>query len=258
MTVNGLKTEVVARGKGRPLLLLHPELGLSATAPVIDHLAEGFAVTAPSLPGFGRTELPRSYSHIDDLAYFALDLMDTADLRGALLVGIGMGGWVAAEMAVKSCERLSGLVLANPVGIKTGDREHRDMLDIFALPQRELEARCFADPGVGRFDLSTASDEDIYIRLRNRETTVLMGWSPYMHDPKLAGRLHRIRVPSLVLWGTADGIAPISYGRSYAERIPNARFETIDKAGRFPHLDQPAQFARAVAGFAKGLPPAQA
>lgn len=254
MTVSGLKTEVVTRGKGRPLLFLHPELGISATAPVIDRLAENFAVTAPSLPGYGRTELPRAYSHIDDLAYFTLDFMDALDLSGAIMVGVGIGGWVAAEVAVKCCARLSGLVLANPVGIKTGDREHRDMLDIFALPQKELEAKTFADPSHAKFDPQTASEEEVYIRLRNRETTVLLGWSPYMHDPKLYGRLHRVKVPSLVLWGTEDRIAPMSYGQAYAKRIPDARFETIEKAGRFPHLEQPAAFARSIAAFAKDVP----
>ncbi|MCW5770260.1 MAG: alpha/beta hydrolase [Rhodospirillaceae bacterium] len=254
MTVNGLKTEVVTRGKGRPLLFLHGELGITPAAPVIDHLAESFAVTAPSMPGYGRTEMPRAYSHVDDLAYFILDFMDAIDLKDAILVGAGVGGWVAAEVAVKNCQRLAGLVLANPVGIKTGDREHRDMLDVFALPQKELEAKSFADPSLAKFDVQAASEEEVYIRLRNRETTVLIGWSPYMYDPKLAGRLHRVSVPSLVLWGTEDRIAPMSYGQAYAKLMPQARFETIAKAGRFPHMEQPAAFARSIAAFAKDVP----
>jgi pimeloyl-ACP methyl ester carboxylesterase len=84
---------------------------------------------------------------------------------------------------------------------------------------------------------------------RSRESTGRYAWSPYMHDPKLKGRLHRIRVPTLVLWGAADRVTELEYGRAYAAAIPDARFETIEGAGHFPHLEQPQAFARAVSGF---------
>lgn len=250
VSVNAIKTEIVRRGQGKPLLFLHPELGISATAPVIDALAQKFGVVAPSLPGYGRTDFPRPWNSVDDLAYFTLDLLEALDLRDVTLVGVSLGGWVAAEVATKSCERISAVVLANPAGIKTGDREHRDMLDIFALPQKELEARTFVDTDFVRFDPQAATEEEVFIRLRNRETTVLVGWSPYMYNPKLMGRLHRIKVPTLVLWGEADRIAPESYGRTYAQRIPGAKFETIAKAGRFPHIEQPVEFAKRIGAFA--------
>ena len=71
-----------------------------------------------------------------------------------------------------------------------------------------------------------------------------------MHDPKLKGRLHRIDVPTLVLWGAQDRIVAPDYGRAYAAAIPNARFATIDQAGHFPHLEQPDEFASQVLSFA--------
>ena len=85
---------------------------------------------------------------------------------------------------------------------------------------------------------------------RNREATARFTWSPYMHDPKLKGRLHRIDVPTLFLWGDAGSHRDEpEYGRAYAAAIPDARFETIERAGHFPHLEQPEAFARAVFGF---------
>jgi pimeloyl-ACP methyl ester carboxylesterase len=253
LSVNAIKTEIVRRGSGKPLLFLHPELGILPTAPVLDTLGAHFAVTAPSLPGYGHTEFPRAWSTVDDLAYFTLDLLEALDLRDVILVGVSLGGWVAAEVATKSCERIAGIVLANPAGIKTGDREHRDMLDIFALGQKDLEAKTFADPRHAAFDPVAATEDAVHVRLRNRETTVLLAWSPYMYNPKLALRLHRIKVPTLVLWGEADRIASESYGRSYAQRIPGAKFQTIAKAGRFPHIEQPQEFARLVAEFGKSI-----
>ena len=79
---------------------------------------------------------------------------------------------------------------------------------------------------------------------------------PYMHDPKLRSRLHRIRIPTLFLWGKQDGILSESYGRAFAAAVPGARFELIDKAGHFPHIEQPQVFADRVFAFAssQGIP----
>jgi pimeloyl-ACP methyl ester carboxylesterase len=250
VSVNAIKTELVQKGSGPPLLFLHPELGIAPSAPVLDRLAATFAVTAPSLPGFGHTDMPRSWSSTDDLAYFTLDLLETLDLRDVTLVGASFGGWVAAEVATKSCERIRRVVLANPSGIKTGGPLHRDMVDVFALPQADLEAKAFHDTSFAKFDPQAASEDEVYVRLRNRESTVLFGWSPYMYNPKLLGRLHRIKVPTLVLWGASDKLASADYGRAYARAIPGARFETIERAGRFPHIEQPDEFAKRIAAFA--------
>jgi pimeloyl-ACP methyl ester carboxylesterase len=84
---------------------------------------------------------------------------------------------------------------------------------------------------------------------RSRESTGRYAWSPYMHNPKLKGRLHRINVPTLVLWGAADRVVKPEYGRAYAGAIPIARFATIEGAGHFPHLEQPVAFAREVTNF---------
>jgi len=249
MKIAGIETEIVERGTGRPLLFLHPEIGLDPNAPFIAKLAERFRVVAPSHPGFGHSALPKGFG-VDDLAYFYLDLIETLDLRDIVLVGVTFGGWIAAEIATKSTERISHLVLANPVGIKTGGREHSDLADIFGLTQAELDERSFHDPSVAAFDPKAASEDEVFVRLRNRESAALFAWSPYMHNPKLAARLHRVRVPSLVLWGESDRIAPIDYGRAFAATLPDARFEPVAKSGRYPHLEQPELFARRIADFA--------
>src|SRR5215813_3328387 len=137
IVVSGINVEVIERGRGRPLLFLHPEVGIERTAPVLDDLARGARVLVPSHPGFGRSELPRWMSTVDDLAYFYLDFLEALDLRDVTLVGVSFGGWIAAAIAVKSAERLSRLVLANPIGIKVADRETRDIVDVFALTDAE-------------------------------------------------------------------------------------------------------------------------
>jgi pimeloyl-ACP methyl ester carboxylesterase len=250
VVVNGVSVEVIERGRGRPLLFLHPGIGIERTAPVLDHLARGARVIAPSHPGFGRSELPRWMNTVDDLAYFYLDFLAALDLRDTIVVGVSIGGWIAAEIAVKSTERLSHLVLANSVGIKVGDRETRDIVDIFAITDREFSQIAYFDPRVGERDYAAMPDADVQIVARNREATARFAWSPFMHNPKLKHRLHRIDIPTLFLWGANDRVLSEPYGRAFCAAVRGARFELIERAGHFPHLEQPEEFARRVFAFA--------
>lgn len=252
LAIHGVALELVERGKGRPLLFLHPghpSGRLDPKAPVLEALAADARVLAPTHPGFGGTPAPRELTTVDDLAYLYLDLLDALDLRDVVVAGVSLGGWIAAEMAVKSTERISALVLANAVGIKPGERETRDIADIYAITDKQLAELVWADPARMSPNPNMLPDSDLIAMARSRESTGRYAWSPYMHNPKLKGRLHRIRIPTLVLWGTADKVTKVEYGRSYAAAIPAARFETIQDSGHFPHLEQPQAFAQAVADF---------
>jgi pimeloyl-ACP methyl ester carboxylesterase len=255
ITANDIRVEAVEMGRGRPLLFLHPEIGIDPAAPVLERLAAHARVIAPSHPGFGGSAQPRAFTTIDDLAYFYLDLLDALDLRDTVVVGSSLGAWIAAEIAIKSTARISHLVLANPVGIKISDRETRDIVDIFATADNELHDLLYFDPTVAVRDYKAMPEDDVRRVARNREATARYAWSPFMHDPKLKGRLHRIRIPTLCLWGSADRMSAQSYGRAYCAAIPGARFETIERAGHFPHIEQPDEFARRVFAFVEGTAP---
>jgi pimeloyl-ACP methyl ester carboxylesterase len=248
-TIDGLQIEILSRGSGKPLLFLHSELGIEPSAPIVGRLAKGRQLIAPSHPGFGRSEVTRSLTTVDDLAYFYLDLLEALDLREVALVGVSFGAWIAAEIAIKSTARLSHLVLAGAVGIKVGDRETRDIPDIFAMTDAQYLDVAYADPAAAKVDYTKKPDAELKIVARNREATARYAWSPYMHDPKLKGRLHRIRIPTLVLWGDDDRLTAPDYGRAYAAAIPGARFELIERSGHFPHLEQADAFARHVLAF---------
>jgi pimeloyl-ACP methyl ester carboxylesterase len=250
MVVNGITIEAVERGQGRPILFLHPGIGMDAGAPVLNELARGGRVIAPSHPGFAGSQLPKGMSTVDDLSYFYLDLLDQLDLRDVLVIGVGLGGWLAAEIAIKNNARLSRLVMANAIGVKVGDRETRDIIDIWSLMPDELDALAWADPANGKIDYKSLPQEASLAAARNREAYARFCWSPYMHNPKLKNRLHRIGIPTLFLWGAADRILSDKYGRGYCAMIPSARFETIERAGHYPHLEQPEEFARRALAFA--------
>jgi pimeloyl-ACP methyl ester carboxylesterase len=249
ISVFGAKLELLRCGSGRPILFLHPEAGIDPGAPVFNRLASQANLIAPSHPGFGASDLLDGMSNIDDLAYYYLDFLEAFNLRDVTIVGVSFGGWIAAEMAIKSTARISRLVLANAVGIKAGNRETRDIADIFALTEAQLAEHSFHDPAAGLRNFETLPDDILRNIARNREATARFGWVPYMHDPKLKGRLHRIDVPTLLLWGESDQIVKPDYGRAYCAAIPGARFDLIERAGHAPHIEQPDIFAGKVIDF---------
>jgi pimeloyl-ACP methyl ester carboxylesterase len=250
--VNGIDLEINEQGSGAPLLFLHPghPLGrLAPDEPALATLAKSFRVMAPTHPGFGHADAPDWMTNVDDLAYLYLDLLEALDLKDTLLVGASLGGWIAAEIAVKSTVRLARLVLANPVGIKVGDRETRDFVDIYGIFDKEIAERAYADPAIGTSDIPNLSEEKLFHMARSREATARYAWSPYLHSPKLKSRLHRIDIPTLVLFGEADRITREGYCRAYADCIPGAQFTPMKGAGHFPHKETPEAFAQEVAAF---------
>lgn len=252
LTVEGTRIDVIEHGKGRPLLFLHAENGIEPATAAIDELAKAAHVIAPTHPGFGRSDVPKGMRTVDDLSYFYLDLLDQLDLRDVTLVGVALGAWIAAEIAVKSTARLSRLIMANAVGIKVGDRETRDIADIFALTEPEYLEIIYCDPNAGRRDYKSLPPAEALAAARAREATARFAWSPYFHNPRLKSRLHRIRIPTLFLWGAHDRMVGEAYGRAYCAMIPGARFETIGRAGHFPHQEQPQIFASRILKFMDG------
>ncbi len=102
-----------------------------------------------------------------------------------------------------------------------------------------------------------AEPEDKLLRLaRNYESFALFSWSPTLHDPQLARRLHRIKVPTQFIWGEKDRIVPVEYGKQFAAAVTGSKFEVIAGAGHHLHADNPEAFTSAVDAFMKALPKA--
>jgi pimeloyl-ACP methyl ester carboxylesterase len=241
--------DVAEEGSGRPILFLHGIETLKAEPPLLGLLAQRARVIAPSHPGFGRTALPDWVDEIDDLSYLYLDLLDRLDFRETILVGVSMGGWIAAEMAIRSTHRLSHLVLASPFGLKIGDRETRDFPDIFALPPEEVSRLIWHDRALAP-DLLTLPEDEAEQLLKHQEAAALYLWEPYLHHPKLRQRLGRVNVPTLVLRGAFDGLVSAAHARAFCAAIPGALYETLPDAGHVPEHEQPALLADHILRFA--------
>ena len=245
----GCKIEVHEVGEGAPLLFLHSGQGFIPDHPYVGMLAKRRRVIAPSHPGFGASELPDWLDTCDDIAHIYLELLDRLGLAKVDLVGCSIGGWIAAEMASKAPERLNELVLVAPVGVKTGPADKLDIPDIFAMSQDKVNQLLFHDPARANVDLSKLSDAQLSVMARNRETLALLVWEPWMHNPKLRHRLHRVACPVLFLRGESDGLVAADYVARYAKLVPNARVETIPQAGHAVQVEAPEPFAAKVLGF---------
>ena len=249
LSVAGLELEVVRRGAGRPLLLLHGFQTVSPDAPFLDRLARHAEILAPSHPGFGDSPRPADFETVYDLVHLYLEVLDTLPHGRMSLMGLSFGGWLAAEVAVKAGARIDRLVLVDALGIKVSDRETPDILDVFNAHPREVRRRSWHAPErwAPRYDDMT--DDELVRIARNRDALCLYGWHPYMHNPRLARWLGRIRRPTLVLWGASDGVVTPSYGEALSRLIPGSRFELIPEAGHHPEIEQPEVFADRVSRF---------
>ena len=249
LSVEDIELEVIRRGQGRPVLLLHGLHNVDPRARFLDLLGRRAEIIAPSHPGFGHSARPPDFDSVYDLVRLYLDVLEALPYERVSLVGLSFGGWLAAEIAVACSHRIDRLVLVDAFGIKISDRETPDILDVFNTSPQEVERNRWHDPEKWAPDFNTLSDDEIVVHARNWDALCLYGWHPYMYNPRLKRWLRRIRRPTLVLWGASDGIVTPAYGQAYSALIPGSCFDVIAEAGHHPEIEQPEAFVERVAAF---------
>jgi pimeloyl-ACP methyl ester carboxylesterase len=247
--VRGCRLHVRRAGRGEPLLFLHGAQGLNGSEPGLDALAAHFDVIAPDHPGFGRSADSETIEDAADLAYFYLDVIGALGLDRVRLVGHCIGGWVALEMAIRSTARIGSLVLVNSAGIRVKGVPRGDM---FVCPEDDLLKMLFAGPRGAEWLQSwraTPELEDLYDR--NRAAAARYSWSPRLFNPKLERWLHRIDVPTHIVWGREDRVIPPPYAEALQRLISGASLATLPDCAHLPHVEQPHAFAREVEQFVR-------
>ncbi len=225
-------------GTGRPVLILHGGGGPFTVAPIAAHLAGSANVLLPTHPGWNGVPRPDDIRTIADYAWLYVELLDERDLRDVAVIGSSLGGWIAAEIALRDhSDRVSSLVLIDAGGVLV---EGEPMRDFFALDPRGVAEFSFHDPERFFRDPATMSPEQVAVQAANMATMRAVAGDPYMHDPGLLARLATLTVPTTVIWGESDRIFTPGYGSAYAAAIPGAHFELIAEAGHLPQLEQPA------------------
>jgi pimeloyl-ACP methyl ester carboxylesterase len=224
-------------GSGRTALVLHGGGGPATVQGIAAHLSGAGHVLTPVHPGWDGAARPPWLSSIGDLAAAYLRLLRDEGHQDVLVVGSSIGGWIGAEMAVRDeAGLISSLVLIDSVGVLV---EGQPIRDFFALDARGVAEYSFYDADRFYVDPATVPPEQAAQRAANMATMRVFAGDPYMHDPGLPGRLGRVEIPVLVLWGDSDRIVTPGYGQALAAAFPQAQFTVISQAGHLPQLEQP-------------------
>jgi len=223
--------------------------------PFHDLLAAGHDVIAAAHPGFSNSEGLDRVDHIEDLVIHYLDLLDHLGLTQVDVVGLSLGGWLAAELATRNRERVRCLVLVDAAGLYLpGFDQFEFFQDPISNPgfPAEMRRRCFHDPNseIARsFIPDQVPMDQILMALRARQATARVAWNPYFYNPKLRTRLYRVKVPTLILWGDSDGLLPPDFARAYQALIPGSELRVMEKCGHLPPIERPEEFAKVVGEF---------
>jgi pimeloyl-ACP methyl ester carboxylesterase len=205
-------------------------------------------VLAPSLPGVEDSATLDGIDSPEDVVFWLLDLLDDLRLPRPALLGCGLGGWMAAEFAVRYPERVECLVLVDAYGLRVeGALAHHE----FALTPPMLRPLLFADPTT---EIAREVLPDIQppergeATLHARVAAARLAWQ-FPYDRKLRGRLCRARAPALVVWGEQDRLVPAAHGAAYAAGLPDARLVVLPDSGHYPYIEAPDAFGEAVERF---------
>lgn len=244
-TSSGLDVDV--SGSGSDLMLLHGLDGTLFSQPFRDGLAKRFVVHVPALPGWAGNRDPR-YRSVDDLAYAVLDSIEAVG-RPVHLVGCSIGGWLAAEVATKSCQHIASVTLVSPVGIRRAEPTQRSYLDLFAASPQAVAAGMYGDATKAP-NLSGFTSAQFLELAQANEAVAFYAWEPYLHNPSLLDRLHRISAPTLLVRGADDGfILQPDHFDLIRERLGSCRSEVIPDVGHRVEEQAAQRLAELVAEF---------
>ena len=249
--IGGVAMQLTRAGEGPPLLVLHHDVGTLARLPFYDALARRFTVLVPSHPGYDGSQRPEWMRNVRDLAvmhqWLLGELAITRAPQTVSIVGLGFGGWIAAEMASQAPRAFKKLVLVGAMGLKP---EHGVIADQALVSYIDYVRLGFSDQAT--FDRLFGAEPETS-RLEhwdlNREMSFRIAWKPYMYSQTLPHLLGGVKAPALVVWGDDDKIVPRGAGELYAAALPQARFEIVPEAGHCVDMEQPQALAHLVGSF---------
>jgi pimeloyl-ACP methyl ester carboxylesterase len=244
--VAGVKLHLARAGSGRPVLVLHHDIGSPDRLDFYDALASRFAVLVPHHPGYGKSERPQWLRSVRDVAVMYQWLLGDLGIERPSVVGLGFGGWIAAEMATMAPQALHRLVLVGAMGLKPPEG---DIFDQAIVSYLDYARAGFHDQAAfarvyGDVTTDQLVDWDIC-----REMCFRIAWKPYMYSQTLPHLLGGVKVPALVVWGEDDKIVPRSAGELYAAALPQARFEIVPASGHCVEMEMPEALARLTGSF---------
>lgn len=247
----GAHIQLVKGGTGDPMLVLHGELGHRGWLNYHRKLAESNTLYIPSHPGYGESDWLEWIMNMRDMAGWYLTALDELDLGPIPVMGFGIGGWLAAEMATMSPDSFSKLILVGAAGVRPPTGE---IFDMYLVTASEFAELCVLNPdAVSEFEqVSPKEPSAEFIELWEvaREQSCRLSWKPYMHYRALPNLLARLkRLSTLIVWGREDEYIPLSAGEQYHESIAGSQLSIIDDCGHQPEIEKTDEFVSIVQNF---------
>ena len=238
-----LTLHVKVAGDGPPLLFFHPLPGL-AWSPLLDRLAGRFTVYAPEHPGTspGDPQAIREVQSFWELLLVYEELIGALGLERPTALGQSFGGMVAADLAASFPRLFSRLVLVAPLGLWRDDAPI-PLVEMVSGPPEKMPDYLYAHSGPALPDDPAAVAQSTW----NLGCTTKFAWP--IADHGLRRRLHRIRVPALVLWGRQDALVPVVYAEDFGRGIAGSQVAVLDDCGHVVQADQPDLTWAAIGAF---------
>jgi pimeloyl-ACP methyl ester carboxylesterase len=250
LKVAGAELAVIRGGSGKPLLILHDELGYPGWMAWNEKLAQDRTLIIPLQPGFGQTPRIDWILNYRDLAGFYSQALRELKLDPIDVIGFSAGGFIAAEMIAADPKIFARIILVAPMGLKPSEGE---IFDFFALTIGRHLRSTVADPaGTPEFakiyggEMTPAQFEAFEDA---RSETARIGWEPFMYNPSLPYLLAGPKPPTLLIRGTQDKIVPRGCIDAYLKAIAGARAVEINGAGHRPEIENEPEFDRIVKQF---------
>lgn len=242
------KINVLDGGTGTPVVVLHHSWGGPGWLPFHDALTgAGARAIVPDMPGWGASERPVWAREPRDIAIIVGRLIEALALDGVKLVGLGFGGYIAAELATMNPSRLGALVLVGAAGLQPNNGE---ILDQMMLSHRKYIEESFRSADAYTAYMGEEPPDDVRdLWDFSREMTARVTWKPYMFNRRLEPLLGDMHLPTLLVWGKDDKVVPYECAERYEDALPNASIRVVEDAGHVVELEQPERLAALVAGF---------
>jgi pimeloyl-ACP methyl ester carboxylesterase len=247
----GTRLQLVKGGAGEPLVILHGETGHPGWLRYHEALAQQHTLYIPLHPGFGKSEPLDWIMNMRDMAGWYLDALDELGLGQVPVIGLSLGGWLAAEMSSMCPASFKQLVLVGAMGIRPPSGQIYDMF--LEVAKEFITASYFnptTTPEFQRICPATPTPDQVEAWEVAREEACRLGWRPYMHYPSLPHLLRRLRkLPTLIIWGRQDAIVPLSAGEVYHASIPGSQLVILVNCGHHPEIERADEFVRHVQAF---------
>jgi len=247
LTVHGCRIAIRRQGLGPSLLALHGMDGASGFGPLTERLGARFSVVVPSHPGYDASDTPEWLDGISDLANFYLEMIDRLELRNLHLVGTSVGGWIAAEIAVRNSTRLASLTLVAAAGVRASGVTMGD--PFLWSPEAQIRNLVY-DQAIASAQLQSLVPEDeLDRRLKNRFTSAKLVWNPRFYSPELQKWLSRVRIPTAIIWGANDKLFPVEQAHEFKRLIPHSTLSIVPQCGHLVHVEKPEELSALIFNF---------